>query len=248
MTRHVLFARGSFLRVVRAALTGAALVVLCPPAHGAICPPPPPLVLIAPSPVGAGSPNRIATIASFTGAVYTWSITNGTITGGAGTSQITFTAGTPGLLMLTVTLTLNGCPYGGGFVNATVAPVGEAVLFYPLPPCRLVDSRGADAPALAGGGGPDRLFVLTSKCGIPAGATSVSTNVTAVAPASGGTLSIYRGDGALSGTTSVSFNPGITRASDAVLQLALDGSGAVKVSNSSAGPVNLVLDVNGYFQ
>lgn len=64
----------------------------------------------------------------------------------------------------------------------------------------------------------------------------------------GGALAIYRGDGALSGTSSISFNAGKTRANNAILQLALDGSGTVKVNNSAAGAVHIVLDVNGYFQ
>ena len=44
------------------------------------------------------------------GATYTWTITNGTITSGAGTRQIAFTAGTSGSVTLGVTVrTLGGC-------------------------------------------------------------------------------------------------------------------------------------------
>ncbi|MCU1229622.1 MAG: hypothetical protein JWO97_2506, partial [Acidobacteria bacterium] len=43
------------------------------------------------------------------GATYAWSITGGTITGGAGTPGITFTAGAPGTLNLGVTVTVGGC-------------------------------------------------------------------------------------------------------------------------------------------
>ena len=61
------------------------------------CPPPPPsLVVTAPAFVGQGSPNRVASIAPIGGATYVWGITNGTITGGQGTPQVTFTAGTAG--------------------------------------------------------------------------------------------------------------------------------------------------------
>ncbi|MEO8586074.1 MAG: hypothetical protein ABI584_07920 [Acidobacteriota bacterium] len=215
--------------------------------------PPPPLVLIAPSIVGAGSPNRIASIASFTGASYSWSISNGTITSGLGTNQVTFTAGTAGILLnLQVSVNLNSCPYGGGFANVTVAPAGEAVQFYGVTPCRLVDTRGAigalGGPALAASGAPDRAFTVAGNCGIPAGATSVSANATVVNPPFGGALALYRGDGAPVGAISISFNPAATRAGNAFLQLALDGSGSVNVNNSSAGPVHFVLDVNGYFE
>ena len=176
---------------------------------------------------------------------------NGVINSGQGTNQITFTATTAGtLLTLNVSLTLGSCPYGGGFANVTVAPVGQAVQFYGVTPCRIVDTRNANGPlggpALAASGGPDRAFILTGVCGIPAGATSVSANLTVVNPPFGGALAIYRGDGALSGTTSISFNPAKVRAGNAIL--ALDGSGNVKVNNSSAGPVDFILDVDGYFQ
>ena len=119
-------------------------------------------------------------------------------------------------------------------------------------PCRVIDTRNPDGPlggpALAASGGPDRAFTLTGTCGIPAGATSVSANMTVVSPSAGGFLAIYRGDGALSGTSSINFNAGQTRANNALLQLALDSSGTVKVNNTAAGAVQFVLDVNGYFQ
>ena len=101
------------------------------------CPPQPPLVVNAPSVVGAGSPNRAASVAAIGGAVYAWTITNGTITSGQGTNQITFTAGTAGTpLTLSVSATVGACPFGGGFATITVAPAGSAVQFYTLPPCR----------------------------------------------------------------------------------------------------------------
>jgi hypothetical protein len=134
----------------------------------------------------------------------------------------------------------------------TVLPAGSAVPFYTVPPCRLVDTRGASGPtggpALPAAGGADRTFVLAGNCGIPTGATAVSANLTTVSPPAGGTVEVYRGDGAPSGIPSVAFNAGRTRANNAMLQLALDGSGTVKVNNASAGPVHFVLDVNGYFQ
>lgn len=242
----------SGFRVVR--LSSLFLFILAAsPGRAGVCPPPPPLVLIAPSIVGAGSPNRVASIALFTGASYGWSISNGTITGGLGTNQIIFTAETAGVpLNLQVSVALDGCPYGGGFAVVTVAPAGEAVQYYTLTPCRLVDTRGADGPlggpALEASGGSDRSFTLTGTCGIPPEATSLSVNVTALSGPGGGMLSIYRGDGALSGTSTISFAAGQTRANNAVLRLATDGSGTIKVNNTAPVPVHLVLDVNGYFE
>jgi hypothetical protein len=217
------------------------------------CPPPPPsLVVTAPTEVGAGSPNRVASIAPIGGATYVWAITNGTITGGQGTPQVTFTAGTAGTpLTLTVNATIGACPAGGGFANVTVLPVGSAVPFYAVTPCRMVDTRGAAGPS--GGpalvpGGPDRAFPMINHCGIPSGASAVSANVTVVAQGAPGNLVIYRGDGVLPGTSNMNFGIGQTRANNALLQLALDGTGGVKVHNGSAAGVDIVIDVNGYFQ
>jgi hypothetical protein len=217
------------------------------------CPPPPPMALIAPSIVGAGSPNRIAFIAFFEGAVYSWTITNGTITAGQGSDQITFTAGVAGTqLTLMVSIDLNGCPYGGGLALVTVAPPGEAVLFYPVTPCRLVDTRNTagplGGPAIEASGGPDRSFALAGTCGVPLSATSLAVNLTVTNAQAAGDLSIYRGDGALSGTSSLTFGTGRARANDATLQLALDGSGTVKIHNTAGGTLDLIVDVSGYFE
>jgi hypothetical protein len=217
------------------------------------CPPPPPsLVVTAPSVAGAGSPNRVASIAPIGGATYNWGITNGTITGGQGTTQVTFTAGAAGTpLTLSVNATIGVCPAGGGFANVTVAPAGAAVQFYTIVPCRIIDTRNADGPD---GGpalqitGPDRVFPIAGGCGIPPGATSVSVNIAVVAPSFAGHLTIYPGDGVLPATSSINFNVGQTRANNAILPLALGGAGTVKVHNASGAAVNFVLDVNGYFQ
>jgi predicted extracellular nuclease len=212
--------------------------------------PPPPLVMTAPSIVGEGSPNRVASVPLLGGAVYAWTITNGVITSGQGTNVITFTAGTAGTtLVLNVSATVGACPSGGGFANVTVAPAGSALPFSPVAPCRVVDTRGPDGPL----GGPsltadgvDRTFVLSGACGIPPGAAAVSANLTAVEPPAAGSLTAYRGDALNPGTPSLYFAAGKTRANNVFLPLAPDGS--VKLANGSFLRVHVILDVNGYFQ
>ena len=244
--------RIAFRHVVPNSASNADVVGIDSVNIGGGCPPPPPLVMNAPTEVGAGSPNRVASVASIGGATYAWTITNGTIDSGQGTNQITFTAGTAGTpLTLNVSATVGLCPSGGGFANVTVLPVGSAVQFYTIAPCRMVDTR--DAPSPSGGpalatGGPDRPFPMVNRCGIPSGASAVSANVTVVNPGAPGNLAIYRRDGVLPGTSVINFGVGQTRASDALLQLALDGTGGVRVHNGSTASVDLVIDVNGYFQ
>jgi hypothetical protein len=66
----------------------------------------PDATISAPGSVSASSTGNVASVASAGGgATYNWGITGGTITGGAGTNSITFTAGAAGTLTLNVTVT-----------------------------------------------------------------------------------------------------------------------------------------------
>ena len=47
--------------------------------------------------------------------------------------------------------------------------------------------------------------------------------------------------------STINFRPGQTRANNAIVPLALDGSG-MKIFNGSAGNVDVIVDVNGWFQ
>jgi hypothetical protein len=68
-------------------------------------------VIAAPLSTVAGSTGNAASVANAgSGATYTWGITGGSITAGAGTTNITFTAGAAGTLTLNVTVTTStGC-------------------------------------------------------------------------------------------------------------------------------------------
>jgi hypothetical protein len=124
--------------------------------------------------------------------------------------------------------------------------------FYILPPCRVIDTRTAPDGPLAGPplqANETRLFDLSAaSCGIPASAGAVSVNVTVTQPAAAGFLTLYPGKAGLPLASTISFSAGRTRANNAVAALAFDGSGTISVTNQSAGPVGLILDVNGYFQ
>jgi hypothetical protein len=119
-------------------------------------------------------------------------------------------------------------------------------------PCRVVDTRNAigptGGPALAAGA--IRSFPISGgTCGIPAAALAVSVNLTAVDATAPGNLTLFPGDAPGPPVAShVNFTAGLTRANNAVVPLATDGTATVKVRNSSAAAVSFVLDVNGYFR
>ncbi|MGK2857389.1 MAG: hypothetical protein ACSLFQ_09300 [Thermoanaerobaculia bacterium] len=69
------------------------------------------VAILAPGSVAGGTVGHHASATAVPNALYAWTITNGTITGGQGTSSITFSAGATGTVGLGVTVTTSdGCP------------------------------------------------------------------------------------------------------------------------------------------
>ena len=136
--------------------------------------------------------------------------------------------------------------------GAAPGPAGPppATRFYALAPCRVLDTREAAGPL----GGPAigaearRLLPLGGACGIPPGARAISANVTVVAGEAAGSFVLWAGDGELPGTTNVTFSARRTRANNAVIELARDGTRTIQVHNGAAAAAHLILDVNGFFQ
>lgn len=148
-------------------------------------------------------------------------------------------------------VTATGCRYERGSATIQVLDALSHLRFYSATPCRMVDTRLVDGdlggPALAPS--TTRVFPLgLSSCGIPAGARTISANVTVTGPTAPGYLSMYAADQAQPVATTLNFRVGQTRANNAMLTLALDGTGGVKALNGSMGSVHLIIDVNGYFQ
>jgi hypothetical protein len=130
--------------------------------------------------------------------------------------------------------------------NPPALPGRGPMSFYTLAPCRVVDTRTAGGGAALPANGT-RVIPVAGACGVPAGAGAVSANVTVVAAGSG-RVSLYPGDQADPGTSTVSFGAGQVRAGGALLTLATDLSGGVGVANVSNSNNHFILDVSGYFQ
>jgi hypothetical protein len=141
----------------------------------------------------------------------------------------------------------------GSSFNVSVSTSGggaTAASFYLLTPCRLIDTRNANGPY----GGPSlnagatRNFQVAGQCGIPADATSLSINVTSVSSASAGWLTLFPGpSGApLPAVSTINYVTGKTRANNAILRVAADGT--INVFNSGPFGAHFIVDVNGYFK
>jgi hypothetical protein len=130
--------------------------------------------------------------------------------------------------------------------NPPALPGRGPMRFFTLAPCRVVDTRTAGGPGPLPADGA-RVVPVAGACGVPAGAGAVTANVTAVASGPG-SFSLYPGDIANPGASTVNFAAGQVRAGAAIVALATDGSGGVGVSNNSSASNHFILDVSGYFQ
>ena len=139
--------------------------------------------------------------------------------------------------------------YLGHATNGVLGRIAAlpAQQLFTLAPCRALDTRAGDGPAIAAGA--TRTFPVAGRCGVPASAIAVSVNLTVVTPGQPGAALAFPGNfAAPPNTNGVSFGAGITRANNLILALATNGDGSVKIRNTSTAPLQVVLDVNGYFQ
>ena len=214
-----------------------------------ICPSPSSSVAItAPDLVCQDAPGLAASVADAGPlATYAWTATNGVITGGAGTRSITFSSASATPLTLNASVTLApSCPTLNGTKDVTVAPG----CFHTLAPCRVLDTRNAagpyGAPPLQPGATRD--FAFNAQCGVPSDARALALNVTATGPTAPGFVTLFPADQTAPLASVINFSPGQTRANNAVVKASTDGTAALAVLNGSAGTVDLIVDVVGYFK
>ncbi|MGO9561356.1 MAG: YncE family protein [Candidatus Korobacteraceae bacterium] len=123
-------------------------------------------------------------------------------------------------------------------------PASGTYQFYPLTPCRIVDTRnGKDQGTLEAG--VERDYLIAGTCGIPSNATAYSFNVT-VLPAAGGLdyLTVWPKGEAQPVVSTLNDNTGTVVANAAIVPAGSDGSTAFYAHNNDT---DLLLDVDGYF-
>jgi len=116
-------------------------------------------------------------------------------------------------------------------------------------PCRLFDTRRPeDGPALISN--VPVLLEIDGGCGIPATARALALNVTVFQPTGAGYLTLYPGDSAIPVISTVNFTAGLVRTNNAIVALALDGTGTfwLRALVGGNGTVHVILDVAGYFE
>lgn len=138
-----------------------------------------------------------------------------------------------------------------GLIQSATA-AGTVSSFVPIVPCRLADTRPAPfttgsrvTPLAAGETLVLQVTGTNGDCTIPAGATGIAANVTAVDPTAAGFVTLFPSDAARPNASNLNVVANGAPTPNQVT-VGLSASGAVSVFNF-AGTVNIVLDIVGYY-
>ncbi len=117
----------------------------------------------------------------------------------------------------------------------------SALAFFPLTPCRILDTRNSGGPI---SGGQEHDFPIPGNCGIPSDAVAYSLNITAV-PSSGGVsyVTVWPKGQTQPLVSTLNDPTGTVVANAAIVPAGGDNATAVFPSNTT----NLLIDTNGYF-
>jgi hypothetical protein len=126
---------------------------------------------------------------------------------------------------------------------------GPALAFFPIRPCRAVDTRTSQAktgafgpPEMAAYVGRD--FPLTqSGCGIPSSAQAYSLNLTVVPPGPLSFLSVWPNNQPFPGVSTLNSTDGSVTANAAIVPAGTNGN----ITVTTGDPTDLIIDTNGYF-
>lgn len=123
-----------------------------------------------------------------------------------------------------------------------------ATSFHVLQPCRVFDTRKPNGTY----GGPTlyagqvRTFPIRGQCGIPATAKSIAGNLTVTGSTAAGSVRLVPGGAPPTGTATVAFRAGQTRANNVTMPLG--AAGDVVVDGLPTGTAHILLDVVGWFE
>jgi len=112
-------------------------------------------------------------------------------------------------------------------------------------PTRILDTRGgAGLPVRPLGAGEARTIPVTGQGGVPAGATSVLMNVTAVTPTAAGYLTVYPTGVTRPTASNLNFVPKVTVPNLVSVRLGTGGNASLF---NSAGQTHVLFDVVGWY-
>jgi hypothetical protein len=138
-------------------------------------------------------------------------------------------------------------------VSASATPSADEATFVPITPCRLADTR--PDPSVNVGPrttplGPNETYTLQATgtnghCVIPATATGLALNVTAVSPSAASFMTLFPSDVGRPQASNLNYQAG-SPATPNKVDVKLSADGKISVYNL-AGTVHLLADVVGYY-
>jgi hypothetical protein len=141
--------------------------------------------------------------------------------------------------------------------EAARATVAGPYSFFPLTPCRVIDTRGPTGPQ----GGPSlaantiRSFAIinVNSCGVPTTAKAAAINITAIQATDAGDLRVFPYQSPVPLASVINFSTAdFALANGAIIPLANISATDISVQTDmppgSTGHVHFVVDVTGYFQ
>lgn len=129
---------------------------------------------------------------------------------------------------------------------------GGPYRFYPLTPCRLVDTRSTEAPSLTGPAANTRTFQVRGKCGVPTEAKAAALNVTAFNPSRNGHLRAWPSGTTMPNTSILNYQTATVIANGAIVPLSTNAQDLaifayLGPSPTASDKVDVIIDVTGYF-
>jgi hypothetical protein len=128
-------------------------------------------------------------------------------------------------------------------------PSQQTLQFYPLPPCRVADTRdnskpqGLGTPYLKGGVARAFPVLNAASCNIPSSAQAYSMNFTAVPHATLGYLTVWPTGKSQPVVSTLNSYGGQYTANAAIVPVGTNGN----ISTYASNDTDLVIDINGYF-
>ena len=132
----------------------------------------------------------------------------------------------------------------GYFTTPAAAPSG--LVFYPVTPCRVMDTRNPTGPLggpILAAGSTRTVPMLSSTCGLPGTAAAYSLNMTVVPTGALGFLTTWPAGSAQPLVSTLNDPTGTIVANAAIVPAGTGGSINVFVTDQT----HLIIDVNGYF-
>jgi serine protease len=136
-----------------------------------------------------------------------------------------------------------------GAIAQTASAQSGPYQYYPLSPCRVVDTRGATST----NGGPifgsnaTRNFQIRGLCGVPTTAKAVSLNVTITGATQSSYLSVWPSGQARPVVSMLNFEAADPALANGILVGLSTAAQDLSVYNNF-GSVHVIIDVTGYFQ